>query len=207
MAGSPSLTHLCWSSPGRKSCRFSTSVPLKSWKVCSRSVTRRPSSSWAGGRSMVTSPRSWLLFYHVTPLTTIPCVLPFTDFRWLIEGRYWFTCGDFMNVLIKKKNLFKFNTYFFIFIFFYFFLQLEDLVKVEGMTEKRFSSFMKVSWLLNFTFILGGGLADGWPCVLVNCSNTLVRTKRSQKLDWYQNLHRMNSNIFSDGSTFHLAPL
>lgn len=33
--------------------------------------------------------------------------------------------------------------------FLYIVLQLEDLVRVEGMTEKRFSSFMKVSTVSN----------------------------------------------------------
>lgn len=55
--GSPNWTHLCWNIPGRKSCRFSTLAHSKTWRVCSRLGTRRRSSSWAGGRSMVTSQR------------------------------------------------------------------------------------------------------------------------------------------------------
>lgn len=119
MAGSPNSTHRCWSSPDIKSCRFSTPAPSKSWRVCSRSVTRRQSSSWAGERSMVTSQR----------------LLEKTS-RW----DHVLACNSTHNhTLSFLERLYLW------WLYVWFILQLEDLGKVEGMTEKRFSSFMKVS--------------------------------------------------------------
>lgn len=104
--GSLSWGHWSWSSPERKSSRFSTRALSKTWRVCSRSGTRRPSWSLAGGRSTVISQR-W-------------------EDRSLPVQQPVFSTGRHLALFCAV-------------------LQLEDLVKVEGMTEKRFSSFMKVS--------------------------------------------------------------
>lgn len=50
----------------------------------------------------------------------------------------------------------------------FFFLQLEDLGKVEGMTEKRFLSFMKVSKGFSLIFLPQSVLAVVLSAVLIN---------------------------------------
>lgn len=110
--GSPSWTCQSWNSGDRKSCRFSTRARWKIWKVFSRSETRRPSSSWAGGRSTVTLLR----------LVSSPC------------GGAAPSVAAVLIMLVV--------------------LQLDDLVKVEGMTEKRFLSFQKASICVCFLLLI-----------------------------------------------------
>lgn len=57
-------------------------------------------------------------------------------------------------------------------------LQVEDLIQVEGMTEKRFSSFMKVSLVL--AVIVSGYLLP--LCFLVGCFRFLEAPLKPSKI-------------------------
>lgn len=110
----------------RMRCRQSGSLSWtrQSWssperKSC-RSWTRAPSKSWRGCSRLGTRRQSWSS----------------AGGRSMVVSQRWVKKSPSKPACLQRRSTHSWPV-----------LQVEDLVKVEGMTEKRFSSFMKVSRL------------------------------------------------------------